>query len=89
MLYPCRTCRKPTPKPQCDTCRTNRYGAHHRAQRQAWTTTLHNTTTPINCDICHQPIDPHQPWDLHHRPDMTTHPTHAHCNRSAGASGHG
>ncbi len=38
----------------------------------------------VLCSRCHRPIEPGDAWDLDHRPDGAV-PSHASCNRAAGA----
>lgn len=70
------------PRPGTTTARG--YGTTH--QRLRADLEPHVRAGLATCAKCHQPIHPHQPWDLGHTDDRTTWtgPEHAHCNRAHG-----
>ncbi len=52
---------------------------------------MHARTLPQPCPFCHNPVWPHQLWDLDHAVpraygggDETVRPAHRYCNRHAG-----
>jgi hypothetical protein len=58
----------------------------HRQERRRLAPRVNRGT--VRCVFCGELIEPGEPWDLDHKPDLKgwTGPAHRHCNRSAGAA---
>jgi len=61
------------------------YGQAHRNQRAQWEPLV--ASGQVRCARCRRPILPGQDWHLDHAADRLTYlgPSHAGCNRKAGA----
>lgn len=81
----CLDCGTPCASGRCNTCRNQRYGTEHQAERATWTPLVNQGH--VDCGWCHDPIEPGSRWDLGHNAHGPSTPWHAHCNRSAAARG--
>ena len=72
--------------PSRGTTTAKGYGSTHQATRKRWAHQI--ALGGVDCARCGRPIAPTEPFDLDHSDDRSTYlgPSHARCNRRAGAT---